>query len=81
MASTDISLEHASSPPPTLRHVWTAHIPPVKSQYKPLKTSTKLYCALFALQFSNMMCFIDSMAAPPMMSTLSRSLNCGATIV
>jgi hypothetical protein len=81
MASTnrDIDLEQNFKPAP-LKRVWTAHIPPIKSQYKPI-SGRPLYLAIFALQFANMMTFLDSMATPMLMPTLSADLNASSTIV
>ena len=53
---------------------------PVKSQYAPL-SGTTLYRAMFALQSTSMMSFIDSMASPFMTLALAKELNCGATII
>lgn len=81
MPSNDYELEHASSFKRALpKRVWTAHIPPIKSQYRPLD-GAPLWRALLALQFANTGGFIDSMAAPLMMSTLAKELDCSATIV
>lgn len=81
MPSNDYELEHASSfKPAPPKRVWTAHIPPIKSQYRPLD-GAPLWRALLALQFANTGGFIDSMAAPLMMSTLAKELDCSATIV
>lgn len=78
MASSDIDLEHIKPPP--LKRVWTAHIPTIQSQYKPIN-GWPLACAIFALQFANMMTFLDSMATPLLMPTLSKDLNAASTIV
>jgi hypothetical protein len=67
-------------PPPQLKRVWTAHIPPIRSQYKPIY-GWQLAFAIFALQFANMMTFVDSMATPMLMATLSKDLNAASTIV
>lgn len=66
--------------PAPLKRVWTAHIPPIKSQYKPI-TGRPLALAILALQFANMMTFLDSMATPMLMPTLSADLNASSTIV
>jgi hypothetical protein len=79
MASTNnIDLENFKPGP--LKRVWTAHIPPIKSQYKPIN-GCPLALAIFALQFANMMTFLDSMATPMLMPTLSADLNASSTIV
>jgi hypothetical protein len=70
----------AAGPPPQLKRVWTAHIPPIRSQYKPIY-GWPLAFAIFALQFANMMTFVDAMATPMLMATLSKDLNAASTIV
>jgi hypothetical protein len=77
--SNDINLEDNLKPAP-LKRVWTVHIPPIKSQYKPIE-GRPLWLAIFALQFANMMTFLDSMATPMLMPTLSTDLNASGTIV
>lgn len=79
MASSSIDLEDPFKPRP-LKRVWTAHIPPVKSQYKPIY-GLQLAFAIFALQFANMMTFLDSMATPALLPTLAVDLNARGTIV
>ena len=66
--------------PGPLKRVWTAHIAPIKSQYKPIY-GRPLGLAIFALQFANMMTFLDSMATPLLMPTLAADLNASSTIV
>jgi hypothetical protein len=81
MASFKIDPEStAAGPPPQLKRVWTAHIPPIRSQYKPIY-GWPLAFAIFALQFANMMTFVDAMATPMLMATLSKDLNAASTIV
>lgn len=79
MAPSNFDLEDPFRPQP-LKRVWTAHIPPVKSQYRPIN-GAPLWFAIFALQFANMMTFLDSMATPSIMPTLAKALNAGPTIV
>lgn len=83
MSSFKFDPENTSSPagpPPQLKRVWTAHIPPIKSQYKPIY-GYQLAFAIFALQFANMMTFVDAMATPMLMPTLSKDLDAASTIV
>jgi len=80
MSSFKFDPESSAGPPPQLKRVWTAHIPPIRSQYKPIY-GWQLAFAIFALQFANMMTFVDSMATPMLMATLSKDLNAASTIV
>lgn len=80
MSSFRFDPENPSGPPPQLKRVWTAHIPPIRSQYKPIY-GWPLAFATFALQFANMMTFVDSMATPLLLPTLAKDLNAASTIV
>lgn len=80
MASANHGFDLENFQPGPLKRVWTAHIAPIKSQYKPI-SGRPLYLAIFALQFANMMTFLDSMATPMLMPTLSADLNASGTIV
>ena len=79
MSSTN-SIDLENFKPGPLKRVWTVHIAPIKSQYKPIY-GRPLGLAIFALQFANMMTFLDSMATPLLMPTLAADLNASSTIV
>jgi hypothetical protein len=80
MASYKFDPESTTGPPPQLKSDWTAHIAPIRSQYRPIY-GLQLGLAIFALQFANMMTFVDAMATPLLMPTLAKDLDAASTIV
>jgi len=64
---------------PQLEHHWTAHVVDVPDQTNRLEGRT-LWFAILALNWANMMTWLDSMATSAIMSSLAKDLHAGDNI-
>jgi len=64
---------------PPLQRAWTAHVLDVPDQTNHL-TGWRLNTAIGALNWANMMTWLDSMATSAIMSSLAKDLNAGDNI-
>lgn len=64
---------------PQLKRAWTAHVLDVPDQENHL-SGWRLRAAILALNWANLMTWLDSMATSAIMSSLSKDLNAGDSI-